>query len=289
MILLDLNQVMISNIMTQLSPTQTKLEESLIRHMVLNNIRMYKQKHSAEYGEMVICCDDKNYWRKDIFPYYKAHRKVDREKSPLDWNLIFDCLNKIRDELKETFPYKVLQIPRAEADDIIGTLVKRYGVYLNNMTTEKILIISGDKDFGQLQKYVNVDQYSPITKKWIKINDAARFLKEHIMKGDRGDGIPNFLSPDSCIVMNERQKPLSAKKIEQWIDMNLPLMDTWTLGMVIGYQRNEQLVDLDKIPKSIADQVNDAYDNYNVPEKNGLLNYFIKHRLKLLTEHIGEF
>ena len=288
MILLDLNQVMISNIMTQLSPNDNKLEESLVRHMVLNNIRMYKQKYSADYGEMVICCDDKNYWRKDLFPYYKAHRKVDREKSPLDWNLLFECLNKIRDELKESFPYKVLQIPRAEADDIIGTLVKRYGVYLNNTTTERILIISGDKDFGQLQKYVNVDQYSPITKKWIKINDAGRFLKEHIMKGDRGDGIPNFLSPDSSIIMNERQKPLSAKKIEKCIDMK-PEDFCTTVEQMINYRRNEQLVDLDMIPQSIADQVNDAYDNYDVPEKNGLLNYFIKHRLKLLTEHIGEF
>jgi hypothetical protein len=287
MILLDLNQVMISNLMMQLSVNNSELDENLIRHMVLNSIRMYKQKFSKDYGEMIICCDDKNYWRKDIFPYYKAHRKIDREKSPLDWNLIFKCLNKIRDELKETFPYKVIQVPKAEADDIIATLVRRYGVYLNNDDTKRLLILSGDKDFGQLQKYVNVDQFSPVTKKWIKVNDAARFLKEHIMRGDRGDGVPNFLSPDSSIITGEKQKAITTKKLEKWLDLNPESF--CDQEMLRNYNRNKLLVDLEQIPETISNEINDAFDEYDVPEKSGLLNYFIKHRLKLLTEHIGEF
>jgi hypothetical protein len=287
MILLDLNQVMISNLMMQLSVNNSELDENLIRHMVLNSIRMYKQKFSKDYGEMIICCDDKNYWRKDIFPYYKAHRKIDREKSPLDWNLIFKCLNKIRDELKETFPYKVIQVPKAEADDIIATLVRRYGVYLNNDDTKRLLILSGDKDFGQLQKYVNVDQFSPVTKKWIKVNDAARFLKEHIMRGDRGDGVPNFLSPDSSIITGEKQKAITTKKLEKWLDLNPEAF--CDQEMLRNYNRNKLLVDLEQIPETISNEINDAFDEYDVPEKSGLLNYFIKHRLKLLTEHIGEF
>lgn len=52
-----------------------------------------------------------------------------------------------------------------EADDIINSLVEytqEFGNY------EKVMIISGDKDFAQLQKYSNVDQYSPITKSLLK-------------------------------------------------------------------------------------------------------------------------
>lgn len=287
MILLDLNQVMISNLMMQLSKNDNQVEESMVRHMVLNSIRMYKQKFGDKYGEVVICCDDKNYWRKEIFPYYKAHRKADREKSTIDWNSVFEVLNKIRDELKSTFPYRVVQVAHAEADDVIATLCHRYGTYLNNEDSEKILIISGDKDFAQLQKYVNVDQYSPVLKKWITVVDPGRFLQEHILKGDRGDGVPNIMSPDSCIILGERQKPLSSKKIDSWVDLKPE--DYCDDNMLRNYYRNKQMVDLDMIPGEIAEQINTAYDSYETPERNGLLNYFIKHRLKLLTEHIGEF
>ena len=286
MILLDLNQVMISNLMIQIEGGKADLQEDLIRHMVLNSIRMYRQKFK-EYGELVICADDKNYWRKDVFPYYKAHRKADREKSDLDWRMIFECLNKVREEIKDNFPYRVIRVPRAEADDIIGTLTERFGVYLNNETTEKILILSGDKDFGQLQKFANVVQFSPITKRWIRVNDPRRFLKEHIMKGDRGDGIPNFLSNDSCIVARERQKPLASKKLNIWIDQEPE--EFCTEQMLRNYKRNEQLVDLECVPENIRAEVNRQYDEYAIPERKGLLNYFIKNKLKLLTEHIGEF
>ena len=288
MILLDLNQVMISNLMMQIgNSSNATVDESLVRHMVLNSIRLYKGKFGEKYGELVVCCDDKNYWRKEIFPYYKAHRKADREKSPLNWNEIFTCLNKIRDELKETFPWRVIQVERAEADDIIGTLCNRFGKILMNDDTESILVLSGDKDFGQLQKYSNVEQFSPITKKWIRINNPEAFLREHIMKGDRGDGIPNFLSGDNVIVTGARQKPLMSKKLDGWIASDPK--DFCDENMLRNYKRNEALVDLSKIPQEISDEINRAYDDYIIPDRRGLMNYFIKNRLKSLMENIGEF
>jgi len=287
MILLDLNQVMISNLMIQLQKNNDEIEESFIRHMILNSIRLYNVKFGEKYGDMVITCDDKNYWRKDLFPYYKAHRKADREKSTLDWNHIFGILNKIRDELKETFPYKVLQIDRAEADDIIGTLCHRFGKILKAEDDMDILIVSGDKDFAQLQKYANVEQFSPMLKKWIRINNPEAFLREHIMRGDRGDGVPNFLSADNVIVTGSRQKPLASKKIEKWI--GLDPKDFCNEMMLRNYHRNEVLVNLEKVPDNIKNQVNEKFDNYKIPARSGLLNYFIKNRLKLLTDKIGEF
>lgn len=286
MILLDLNQVMIANLMMQIR-NSSEVEEDMLRHMILNSLRLYRTKFAKDYGDLVICCDDKNYWRKQIFPYYKAHRRADREKSPLDWNNIFTILNKIRDELKETFPWRVLQVETAEADDIIGTLCHRFGKILKADGVENILILSGDKDFGQLQKYANVEQFSPVTKKWIRINNPEAFLREHIMKGDRGDGIPNFLSGDNCIVAGQRQKPLMSKKLDTWISLD-PL-DFCNEMMLRNYKRNEALVNLDMIPSEIQEQINNQYDNYQIPDRKGLLNYFIKKRLKHLMEHIGEF
>ena len=254
MILLDLNQVMIANIMMQPGAVNN-IEENLIRHMVLNSIRMYNVKFKDEYGEMVICADDRKYWRRDVFPYYKASRKKDREASPFDWNLIFETLNKIRDELRDTFPYRVLQVDKTEADDIIGTLCHKHGVQLMNETTEKILILSSDKDFMQLQKFANVEQFSPAAKKFLKTNEPEKFLREHIIKGDRGDGIPNILSSDDTFVTDKRQKPVTEKKLNIWVTQKPE--DFCDASMLRNYQRNESLIDLSKVPSEYAEKILD--------------------------------
>ena len=213
MIIFDYNQVAISNLMEQIGNSKTAVEEGLVRHMILNTIRTYVKKFKANYGpEVVIACDNKNYWRREIFPYYKASRKKAREASGHDWSTIFDCLNKIRDELREYSPYKVVTIETCEADDIIATLVQKYSA------TQKIMILSSDKDFAQLQRYPNVEQYSPILKKFINEPLPMAQLKQMVIRGDKGDGIPNILSADDCFVASVRQKPITEAKIIKWLN-----------------------------------------------------------------------
>ena len=285
MIIVDLNQVMLSNLMMQLgNHLNAQVEEAMVRHMVLNAIRSYKQKFGSDYGELVIACDNTNYWRKQIFPYYKANRKKAISESELNWKDIFECMNNIRSELKEFFPYRVLDVESAEADDIIGTLVREFGSELN--TGEKILILSGDKDFIQLHVYSNVSQYDPVRKKWIKHDDPERFLHEHILKGDAGDGVPNVLSSDNCFVIGERQKPLTAKKIESILSTNLDDMDS-TLSR--NYHRNATLIDLSFTPEHIQRKIFEQYESQTGKDRSKLLNYFIVNKLKNLTEHISEF
>jgi hypothetical protein len=287
-ILVDLNQVMLSN-MLQLPDLKNNVDTNLFRHMTLNKIRTLRNTFSQKYGEFVICCDDKNYWRKDIFPYYKAHRKKDREASSLDWNMIFNGLNQVRDELKEVFPYRVLHIDRAEADDLIAAMCKKHGVYLNAENTEKILILSSDKDFLQLQKYANVEQYSPGQKKFVRHNQPHIYIREHIIRGDRGDGIPNLLSDDDTfVVKGKKQKRLSSKKVDEWLQQDDP--QEWCDDkMLRGYMRNQALVDLDRIPDKVYNGAINMYENYQVNSRDKLFNYFIQHKLKNLMEHIGDF
>lgn len=288
MILVDLNQVMISNLMMQPGLKADGINENMIRHMVLNSLRMYNVKFKDKYGEMVICADDKKYWRRDMFPYYKASRKKNREESPYDWNLIFETLNKVRDEIRENFPYKVIQIDKTEADDIIGTVCHYHGKELKNGSDEKILILSSDKDFMQLQKFVNVEQYSPIAKKFLKESNPIKFLREHIIKGDRGDGIPNILSSDDTFVTESRQKPVIEKKLNIWVTQNPEEFCDAT--MLKNFRRNESLIDLSKVPTEFSDKILDAYRApKEVKGKDKILNYFIKNRMKLLMEHIQEF
>lgn len=287
MILVDLNQVMISNLMQQIGFSKSAVVDSdLVRHMILNTLRSYRVKFHNEYGELIICCDDKNYWRKDVFPYYKAHRKKDREESGLDWNAIFSVLNEVRDDLKEHFPYKVIQIDRAEADDIIAAICWIHGSESMSYG-EKILILSSDKDFVQLQRYGNVEQYSPMQKKMIKHASPTTYIREHILRGDRGDGIPNFLSDDDTFVLNKRQKPIRKEKLQQWVHMKPE--EFCDEKMLRGYRRNESLVDLTKIPDWIHSEVNDIYENYEEKPRSKLMNYFIKNKMKNLMDSIQEF
>lgn len=286
MIIVDLNQVMLSNLMAQLgNHTNAQVEETMVRHMVLNAIRSYKQKFGPEYGELIIACDNTNYWRKHKFPYYKANRKKAIAESEMNWKSIFECMNKIRSELKEFFPYRVIDVESAEADDIIATLVAEFGLSIN--TGEKILILSGDKDFIQLHTYANVKQYDPVKKKWISHNDPNAFLVEHIMKGDASDGIPNILSDDDCFVTGTRQKPLTAKRMTSLIN-TIPDKD-YDQRTYRNFCRNRELIDLSYIPEKIKESVLSQYCNQAGKDRSKLMNYFIANKLKNLTEYISEF
>jgi hypothetical protein len=283
MIIMDLSQVMISNLMVQLgNHTNAEIEEDLLRHMILNSVRSYNVKFKAEFGELIIACDAGNNWRRQIFPYYKANRRKSREKSEINWTAVFETMNKVRDELKEFFPYRVIRVDGAEADDVIGTLAQTYG-----NTNEKILILSGDKDFVQLQSYMNVQQFDPVQKKWRKTNDVDKFIKEHIIRGDIGDGVPNFLSADDTFVVGARQKPISQKKLDSWLTMDPK--DFCDEKMLRGYLRNQQLVDLNFIPADIRAEVLVQYEKESGKGRDKLFNYFIDRRLKLLLESINEF
>ena len=283
MIIVDLNQVMLSNLLMQLgNHTNAQIEENMVRHMILNSLRSYRTKFSSEYGELVIACDNTNYWRRKVFPYYKANRKKAQENSDMDWKAVFECMNKIRAELKEYFPYKVIDIESAEADDVIATLV--FSESFNN-PTEKVLILSGDKDFIQLHIYGNVKQYDPTRKKWITHSDPLSYKKEHILKGDSGDGVPNILSSDNCFVIGERQRPLTAKKLEHYIKIAPNEMES---NIARNYFRNEKLIDLDQVPDDIRVKVMESYYGQK-KDRSKLMNYFIANKLRNLTEHIGEF
>ena len=281
MILVDMNQISLASMMMHLHMSKSKEPDgNMVRHMILNSLRMYRTKYSSEYGELVLCYDSKHYWRRDYFPEYKSGRRKTREKDDKNWDEIFLCLNEIKDELRENLPYKFLEVYGAEADDIIGILC--------STISEEIMIISGDKDFIQLQKFPNVKQFSPITKKSVNGANPGGYLKEHIFKGDTSDGIPNVLSPDNTFTDGLRQKPLGKKKIASWMEHNFD--DVAPNDEVKrNYQRNKKLIDLAYTPDELSREIIDTYNEAPFGDRSKLLNYFIQKRLKNLTESIGEF
>lgn len=286
MILVDLNQVLLAGLMAQIaSQKNVKLEEHLIRHMILNIIRTHLKNFRKEYGEVVLCADNRKYWRKEYFPFYKAGRKKTRAKSDLDWHLIFDMLAKFKQELKDHFPYKVIDVEGAEADDIIGTLVPRHIMH------EDIVIISSDGDFLQLQQYngrsqYTVKQYNPSQKKFVVSDNPLQELKEKIITGDRGDGIPNILSPGDTFVREVRQKVMSEAKLNKFLEQEYTEYDDTPKT---GYTRNQVLIDLRMIPSDIQSKIINTYEETKPASKGKILDYFIANKLKNLMDVIEEF
>ena len=279
MILIDMNQISVASLMMHLHMNRGELEEDMVRHMILNSVRMYRTMFNEDYGEMVLAYDSKSYWRRDFFPQYKSNRRKNREEDNKDWDSIFEVLNQIKNEIKEFLPYKVVETYGAEADDVIATLCKHY-------QSEKIMIVSGDKDFIQLQKYDNVSQYSPITKKLVNGVDPVVYIKEHILKGDKSDGIPNVLSPDHTFTDELRQRPLTSKKINSIMAQDF---DDLNDELKRNYQRNDALINLDNIPEELEQSILDDFKGATCGDRSKLLDYFMDKRLKTLTEQIGEF
>jgi len=276
MILIDMSQILFAA--ASMSMKNGKADINIVRHMTLNSLKKYRKEYFDEYGELVICCDGKHSWRREFFPQYKAMRKSGREASSVDWGEIFEMFNQLKREIKENFPYRVIEVDTAEADDIIGTLSIR-----QREEGEKVLIVSSDKDFIQLQREENVFQYSPATKKFLNGVDPQEYLKEHILRGDKGDGIPNVLSGDNAIVDRIRQTPIRKKNLELWMNGSLPKEHAQR------HERNTELIDLRYTPWDIQNKILEQKNQEPIGNRNLLPTYFEEHKLEVLEKHINDF
>ncbi len=285
MVLVDFNGLAVGSIMGSLNRGEG-LSENLVKHIIINNLRLYRKKYSeGKYGKIVICCDSRS-WRKDVYPEYKANRKTGREKDKHDWAAIFDLIDSTLNDLRENFPYAVIKIDNAEADDIIGALTVHKSIPLIG---EDVVIISADKDFIQLQKHGHVIQWSPLFNKMVKDSNPQKYLFEHLCKGDTGDGVPNVLSPDNVLVDHIRQSPMTKKKMAEWWENKDKLKEVMPQEVFRNYMRNREMIDLDRTPEAIKKESIDQYENYKYPNRQNILTYLIENRMKMLIENAGEF
>lgn len=278
MILVDTNQITIANIMA-ITKGNNVFSEDLIRHTILNSIRLYNQKFRSRFGRLIVCFDDRDYWRKTIFPYYKQKRKMNRVDSGFDWNRLFEILNKVKYEFDEYVPFKTIHVDHCESDDIIAVLIK-------NHPNEEHIIVSSDSDFYQLHKHKNVTQYDPIRSHRIhKEQKPDILLKEKLIRGDVGDGIPNILSDDDSIINpDKRQTPIRSKKLLEWLKMD----DFCTTNeMKINYDRNKLLIDLSMIPEYIENAIMNKF-NENQTKQN-FIKYLMNNTLKELYQNLQDF
>lgn len=278
---------------------QKTFTDDYVRHLTINMLRSYRMKYGREFGELVICSDASNYWRKEKFPQYKAARQKAKDDSAFDWESIFHGMEIVRQDLIDYFPYPVLHVNHCEADDIIHTLCE--WSQTNDLTQDGIfteepkplLIMSSDGDMVQNQRFSNVKQYSPRHKKFVNTNGVPieDFIKDHICEGDTGDGIPNCLSPDNSFTDKIRQKPLRKERRAEFVEKGIDACQTEDEKKY--YLRNQEVIDFRFIPQHIKDAIIEEFEKQTKRCKfigrKKIMNYLIKNRMSLLIEHLSEF
>lgn len=297
MILLDYSQVIFAQLHVELARNHGSVSQDMLRHFVLNKIGEYNTKFKRKYGQMVICIDSrKGYWRKKAFEFYKWKRAKNREESDLDWDELFGYMNVIRDELEDKVPFLTFQVPRYEADDLISIIVR-------NFTNERHIIVSSDGDFAQLQKFGHVDQWSPLTKKFIKQEDPDFYRFDHIIRGDAGDGIPNIYSPADFFPRKDagefkKQASVYANKVEDMYRRYVsgePLSQMLTEEQYERFQQNEMLIDLTRPVDSeyycepiVIEALYDAVEEH-LSRRYNLYGFMMKNRMRMLMENLQDF
>lgn len=280
MILVDFSQMLIASVMQESRHPDFVMNERMIKHIALNNLRANIRQFKDKYGKVVICCDSRKHWRKSVFPLYKMNRKASRDSSDVDWAQMFTALDNLKQDIDKHFPYRLVEVEGAEADDVIAVLTQQYH------DDQPILILSSDKDFVQLQKYKNVTQYNPISEQYISSDDPIAFIKEHIFRGDRGDGIPNCLSPDNIFATDARQKSITKAKLAHWLALEPA---NYPEEIKYGCSRNATLIDFDNIPKAIQSAILDKFDSSTSAPRMDLLSYLVANNMKKLIESVGDF
>jgi len=165
-------------------------------HLLFNSLQYNKNKFK---GEMVLAFDSKGNWRKDFYKDYKGTRAKGKETTEIDWDGIHQIIEEVKTTIEENFPFKVLKIPKAEADDIGGVLSKKFG------NERKVVLITSDHDWLQnISHGKYVEMYDPIKMEYSDLTpeeneiiqtpagEMSKFTAIHTLIGDSGDNVPNI-------------------------------------------------------------------------------------------------
>jgi hypothetical protein len=244
----------------------------------------FREQFGSKYGDFVLCCDSQLSWRKDIFPFYKIKRKKQRDDSPIDWAGFQTIFSQIKAEFRDHLPYRLVEAEGAEGDDVISVLCEWNA---QRTKPEPVLIFSSDKDFLQLQKYPEVQQWDKLRERWLICDNPLFFLREKIIRGDSGDGVPNIFSPENSFAVGVRQKPVMTAKVEEWKQRD-PVFN-FTGEVLERYERNRLLMDLSMIPVPVKAKIANQFLTNAPKPRSGLYNYFVNSRLPELITETGAF
>lgn len=309
MILTDLSQLIHANVYmgeaAECAKNPSTASKNMIKHSVFNSIRANYVLHKKRFGDMILCCDSETgYWRKDYFPNYKCQRTEAKKNAVTDikWGFVNEVKAELIDDLDKYFPFTVISVSGAEGDDCIGVLTKYITENVKedeedifgDVSAEKILILSSDRDNFQLQKNKNVSQWSPQEKKLLKCDNPTHALIEKIVRGEAGptsDSIPNVRMGDDTFITRTRQKPIKEEYLQSFLNSDDPISICKTPEEIHNFLRNEKLISYDKIPTELCGKIIDSYleKSSRKHSKMGLMGYFTSNKMVNLLGSITDF
>lgn len=153
---------------------------------------------SYKAGKVVLACDSGSSWfRKEILPEYKEHRKEKFEEQSDEekefFILFFEEFNRVMESYAESDIYPLFRFKKTEADDIAAYLVK----HRKKFDINKVWLISSDRDWDLLVDS-DVSRFSYVTRKevteenWDTHYDFTRdqYISIKCLQGDSGDNVP---------------------------------------------------------------------------------------------------
>lgn len=288
------------------SKMENEADGPFMKYIIIKTLMSMNTKFRDKFGKLVICCDGRNYWRKEVFPPYKQKRREAQQESKMNEALFFEIKNELMNELGDNTPWHVVQIDRMEADDLIGTSARVFD--------EPNVVISSDHDFKQLQMFDNVSQYCPRSHKFIEESNPDFYRFHHVMKGDAGDGIPNVLSDRDTFITEKRQKPVAQKDINYLFGSLIndgpegfvspveikvtPEIREWLNkkgGSEERFYENLRLVDLTSLDKEVyVDCENGIRETLEEQERkykgsSQLMTYLSKNKMPSLLDNLNDF
>ena len=255
------------------------------KHAMFNTIFQMCRRFETE--ELILMVDSKENWRKKIHPEYKDNRKENRDKKEdIDWNEFFNAFNEFVCEVKQYFPFYVLQIKYLEADDIAGILARDW-------QHKKKIIVTSDGDYLQLLKYKNIQLFDPMKNKFNTCEDPVRYLKMKILMGDKGDNIP-AIKPRIGEVTAARMVDNPSEITTLFEDKTVSYVNPDGTEVTMGdeykekYKKNMALIDLNKTPDVFVKMLHKAIEEYQMPTGKEIFQYFSKNKFRELITRMEQ-
>jgi 5'-3' exonuclease len=202
--------------------------------MILNAAEEHMREIYRQFrpSSFFFACDDSTYWRKEIFPDYKAQRV----ETPMKL-----LVRRAAEEFKNKHAKFCVQVKRAEADDVIYVATQ--------VLTGLKIIVSTDRDFLQLLS-AEVKLFNPMSHGFRTMEHCREFAL--FMKSIRGDPSDNIPASYPRVTEKRLKKAFGCPdELELLLSSVLP---DKTLVKTL-YQRNRQLVDFVHIPEEIQEEI----------------------------------
>jgi hypothetical protein len=264
----------------------------LAMHMALQSLNKFYKEHRPD--EIAVTFEGGKNWRKTYTKseqcisgmVYKANRVKDPSMEPF-----FELIKAFEDLARNHTSLVCLSNPLLEGDDLFSGYVQHF-----SGTGDRIIGVSGDRDFVQLLKHPDFTLIDPATGKKRTCDDPEFYMYEKCFRGDSGDNVISALP--------RVRKTRLEKALTDDYEFTKLMNENWTFTDVeTGHEKvfragdlfeeNRLLMDLEAQPENIRQVIKETLDHEL--QHHGKFSHFHftkfcgKYGLKQIAENSATF